>query len=347
LVAFVVRQLFEWSILCAMSSYVKMGINAIIRPPRARYAVEQLPATIPLVGLPDIRREAVEFRNARGQKIVGSYYVPPYRIEEPSCVLYLHGNASCQMEGIFLVSVFCPAGVAVLCFDFAGCGNSEGDYISLGMHEKDDVARAIEFVRARFHVGRVAIWGRSMGAATAFFTLADDPTIACAVADSPFASLKTLIQELAGNFHAPGFLSSMAVSYLARKIKAIANFDIKDLNPVTAAAMCFSPILIMHGVQDTFIKPEHSQKLFAAYAGEDKEFRLIDGADHNSERPLDVQVQAIMFIARALEAPVVIEEISGLVQSARYHFAGVTEMMEFTGFTDDELAQMRQIAAEH
>lgn len=309
--------------------------------------MDQLPPIFHIPGMGDVPRTPVDFQNARGHKIVGSYYAPPYEMDELSCVLYLHGNASCQMEGIFLVPVFVPAGVAVLCFDFAGCGNSEGDYISLGMHEKDDVARAIEFVRQRFKVGRVAIWGRSMGAATAFFTLADDPTIACAVADSPFASLKKLIQELAGNFHAPGFLSSMAVSYLARKIKSIAHFEIKDLNPIKAAAMCFSPVLIMHGARDTFIKPEHSQQLFDAYAGEDKELRIIEGADHNSERPLDVQVQAIMFIARALEAPVVIDEISGLVQSARYHFAGVNEMMEFSGFTDDELAQMRQIAAEH
>jgi pimeloyl-ACP methyl ester carboxylesterase len=136
----------------------------------------------------------------------------------------------------------------------------------------------------------------------------------------------------------------MATSYLARKIKTVAGFDIKDLNPITAAAMCFSPLLVLHGAQDNFIKPDHSRRLFEAYAGEDKELRLIEGADHNSERPLDVQVQAIMFIARALDAPIVIDEISGLVASARYHFAGVHEMMEFSGFSEEELAQMRQLA---
>jgi alpha/beta superfamily hydrolase len=103
------------------------------------------------------------------------------------------GNASCQTEGIFFV----PAGVSVLCFDFAGCGNSEGDYIPFGISQKDDLARAIDFVRERFHAGRIAIWGRSIGAAVAFSTLADDPTITCSVADSPFASLKKLVQELA------------------------------------------------------------------------------------------------------------------------------------------------------
>jgi pimeloyl-ACP methyl ester carboxylesterase len=131
----------------------------------------------------------------------------------------------------------------------------------------------------------------------------------------------------------------MAVSYLARKIKAIAHFDIKDLNPIQAAVMCFSPVLIMHGAQDTVIKPEHSQKLFAACAGEDTELRIIEGADHNRKSPFDIRVQAILFVARALKAPVVIDAISGLVASARYHFAGVHEIME--------VAQMRQFAADH
>jgi pimeloyl-ACP methyl ester carboxylesterase len=244
------------------------------------------------------------------------------------------------MEGVFLVPIFVPAGVSVLCFDFAGCGNSEGEYISLGMHEKDDVAHAIEFVRQRFRVGKIAIWGRSMGAATAFFTLAEDPTIACAVVDSAFASLKRLVQELAGQYHAPGFVSSLAVSYMAKKIKAIAEFNIKQLRPIKAAGKCFPPILILHGKLDRFIQPHHSTKLFKAYAGEDKELKLIEGADHNSERPRDVMLQAVMFIARALDAPVVFDEMAMMVESGGYHFADVSQMMEFRGFGDEEVVEM-------
>jgi dipeptidyl aminopeptidase/acylaminoacyl peptidase len=324
-----------------------MGINAIIRPPRAQYPIDQLPPFFLVPGFGEIPRTPIEFHNSRGLKIVGSYYAPPYEMEDLSCVLYLHGNASCQMEGLFLVPIFVPAGVAVLCFDFSGCGNSEGDYISLGMHEKDDVARAIDFVRSQFHIGRVAIWGRSMGAATAFFTLADDPTIACAVTDSPFSSLKVLIHDLASSYRAPGFLTSLAVSFLAKKIKTIAHFDITDLNPIQAAGMCFSPVFIMHGVQDKFIKPEHSTQLFQAYAGDEKQLRLIDGADHNSQRPLEVQMEAIMFIARALDAPVVVEDFAMVDASSGFHFGGVQEMMEFSRFTDDELAQMQQFGGDN
>jgi pimeloyl-ACP methyl ester carboxylesterase len=251
------------------------------------------------------------------------------------------------MEGIFLVPVFVPAGVSVFCFDFAGCGNSGGDYISLGMFEKDDVAYAIDHIRKNFGVGKVAIWGRSMGAATAFFTMADDPTIAGAVCDSPFASLKRLISELASTYHAPGFLASVGVSYLSRKIKALAGFNIKDLNPIKAAAMCFTPLLLMHGENDKFILPRHSQQILAAYQGDDKEFVIIPGADHTSERPHEIQVQAIMFLARVLDVGIAIDDIGMLVESARGHFAGVQETMEFTGFSEEELAQIRRLAQEH
>lgn len=138
-------------------------------------------------------RESVQFRNSRGLDIVGSSYAPPFKHADACCVCYLHGTASCQLEGLFLVPIFIPASVSVLCFDFSGCSN----YISLGMFERDDVKCAIEYLRTRQNVGRVAIWGRSMGAITALFTVSDDPTIACAACDSPFASLSELIRDIA------------------------------------------------------------------------------------------------------------------------------------------------------
>jgi pimeloyl-ACP methyl ester carboxylesterase len=215
------------------------------------------------------------------------------------------------------------------------------------MFEKDDVAYAIDYVRKNFGVGKVAIWGRSMGAVTAFFTMADDPTIAGAVCDSPFASLKQLIGELASTYRAPGFVTSMAVSYMGRKIKSLAGFNIKDLNPIKAAAMCFTPLLLLHGANDKFIQPQHSQQIFAAYQGDEKELFLIPGADHNSERPHEVQVQAIMFLARVLDVGIAIDDIGMLVGSAKFHFAGVQDTINFSEFSEEELVQMRHLADEH
>jgi alpha/beta superfamily hydrolase len=37
--------------------------------------------------------------------------------------------------------------VTLFAFDFTGCGRSEGDYISLGWYEREDVECVIEFLR--------------------------------------------------------------------------------------------------------------------------------------------------------------------------------------------------------
>ena len=57
-----------------------------------------------------------------------------------------------------------PAGLSVFAFDFSGCGMSEGAHVSLGWYEKDDIASIVAFLRNVTKIGRIGLWGRSMGA---------------------------------------------------------------------------------------------------------------------------------------------------------------------------------------
>lgn len=54
--------------------------------------------------------------------------------------------------------------MSVFCFDFAGSGISEGEYVSLGYYEKDDVACVVKHLRESGLVSTIGMWGRSMGA---------------------------------------------------------------------------------------------------------------------------------------------------------------------------------------
>lgn len=310
-----------------MSKYVEMGARAVIRPPRCEYDLSELPDVmdIPFVG--QIHRRPISFKNTRGLNIIGSFYAPMEIVPESSCIVYLHGNASCQKEGVFLARIFLPYGVSVLCFDFSGCGLSEGEYISLGYYERDDVTCAIDYVRKQFNVGRVALWGRSMGAVTALYALADDPTIAAAVVDSPFASLPDLVKDIAARMHIPGFVASAAKSLIARKIRQMMDFDIGKLVPIDTAPNCFSPVRFVHGEQDDFIDKSHSQRLIEKYSGEDKEIFIVEG-QHNSPRPIDTQLYCVMFLAQYLEAPVIYDEVIELLSHGSFvqHFANAEEM---------------------
>ena len=63
-------------------------------------------------------------------------------------------------------------------------------YLSLGFHERDDLAVVVEHLRATERVSSIGLWGRSMGAATALLHADRDPSIGGLVLDSPFSDLK-------------------------------------------------------------------------------------------------------------------------------------------------------------
>ena len=85
-----------------------------------------------------------------------------------------------------------------------GSGQSDGKYVTLGWREQDDLALAIQHLRALGTVSTIGLWGRSMGAVTALLYSQRDPSIA-GVVRATVALAKAL--------HArPAELSSLAAS---------------------------------------------------------------------------------------------------------------------------------------
>uniref|UniRef100_UPI0035C7604D CocE/NonD family hydrolase n=1 Tax=Serratia quinivorans TaxID=137545 RepID=UPI0035C7604D len=65
-------------------------------------------------------------------------------------------------------------------FDFSGCGNSEGDWVTLGFKEKDDLKSIIEYLYEHKRVSVVGLWGRSMGATSSLYYLSENQgTVYC------------------------------------------------------------------------------------------------------------------------------------------------------------------------
>jgi pimeloyl-ACP methyl ester carboxylesterase len=106
------------------------------------------------------------------------------------CVIYMHGNSSSRLEALESVPYLLPSNITLMCFDFAGCGLSEGEYISLGWWEREDLGIIIEYLRKERRVSTIGLWGRSMGAVTSLLYGDRDPSIAGMVLDSPFADMK-------------------------------------------------------------------------------------------------------------------------------------------------------------
>eukprot|EP00826_Nyctotherus_ovalis_P061701 TRINITY_DN8804_c0_g3_i1.p1 TRINITY_DN8804_c0_g3~~TRINITY_DN8804_c0_g3_i1.p1 ORF type:complete len:414 (+),score=89.36 TRINITY_DN8804_c0_g3_i1:61-1302(+) len=278
--------------------------KAIIRPPRDEYTDEELGPAKFMIGKKTFQRTDFDLMNERKQKLKCSFF-EPIESERPSkelpCVIYLHGNSSSRIEAIPYVRTFLPSYITIFCFDFSGSGRSDGEYISLGWWEREDLKVVVDYLRSSGKTNTIGLWGRSMGAATALLHADRDPSIAGLVLDSPFSSLTKLAEELYKKYASgvPGFLYSMAQWYVKKKIKSAAKFSIDDLAPINHVKGTFIPALFVVAKEDSLIDPKHGEELYKAYAG-DKNIIRVDG-DHNSHRPYHAITSIYIFFFNVLQ----------------------------------------------
>jgi pimeloyl-ACP methyl ester carboxylesterase len=259
--------------------------KAIIRPAREEYEDKHLgPKEFHIKGKL-YRRTDLELKNKKGLVLRCSHFEPVQRVcEQLPCVIYLHGNCSSRLESLYTLEILLPANITLFCFDFAGSGMSEGDFISLGWFEREDIEVTVNHLRSSGRTSTIGLWGRSMGAVASLMYVDRDPCIAGMVVDSPYSNLRVLQDELVRNHTKVPSVVLSIVSALTRKtIKSKAGFDIDNLVPLNYMASSFVPSFFVAGKDDKFVNPKHAQELYDKYTG-DKNIVLVNG-DHNSARP--------------------------------------------------------------
>jgi hypothetical protein len=190
----------------------------------------------------------------------------------------------------------------------SGSGLSEGEYVSLGYYEKDDIKVVVDFLRKSDTVSTIGLWGRSMGAVTALLHVDRDPSIAGMVIDSPFMKLRMLGEELYKKYSpVPKIFMGIAMGLVKRSVKSRAKFDLDDLVPIDHVSKSFIPALFIVAKSDDFIDPHHGKDLYEKYSGE-KKIMVVDG-DHHSERSMEVLDEVEKFFIRCLRIDEVIPKI--------------------------------------
>ncbi|TMW95460.1 hypothetical protein EJD97_008793 [Solanum chilense] len=281
-------------------------VNFIIRPPRAEYDPKNdlLDEEFMLKGK-WYQRKDLEVKNSRDDVLKCSHYMPLIRPEGKPlpCVIYCHGNSGCRADASEAAIILLPSNITVFTLDFSGSGLSGGEHVTLGWNEKDDLRAVVEYLRTDGNVSLIGLWGRSMGAVTSLMYGAEDPSIAGMVLDSPFSDLVDLMTELVDTYkiRLPKFTVKFAIQYMRRAVLKKAKFDIAELNTIKVAKSCFVPVLLGHGVDDDFIQPHHSDRVFDAYMG-DKNIIKFEG-DHNSPRPQFYFDSISIFFNNVLQPP--------------------------------------------
>jgi pimeloyl-ACP methyl ester carboxylesterase len=182
--------------------------------------------------------------------------------------------------------------------DLSGSGQSDGEFISLGYFERDDVHSACEFLRREKAVNRTILWGRSMGASLALWCAGDHvPTVVGCIADSPYGSLRMIMEDQASKsviLHAVVWLFGGSVN---RNMRSLAGVGVDDISLWEAVVNAKVPALIVHGMEDDFIAVRQARELFGRYGCPEKFLWTVNG-DHASEREIGDVLVMVEFVLR-------------------------------------------------
>ncbi len=231
-----------------------------------------------------------------------AWFIPA---EEPArgTILYLHGVGDNKISGLLLAEVFHRHRFNVMLYDSRAHGMSEGKYCTYGYYERHDVKKAIDILLERHQtsMGKIGVFGTSMGAAIAVQAAAIEPRIAAVVAEGCFTNLRTITVDYQKRlirlpWH---FLRNLVM----KRSEFLADFDHHEVSPLRSVKNIHVPVLFIHGKNDTFIRYQYSEELYAA-AHEPKELYLIEKANHTDIHQIaqqEYEERIVQFFERWLQ----------------------------------------------
>jgi dipeptidyl aminopeptidase/acylaminoacyl peptidase len=222
---------------------------------------------------------------SRGGLILRGCFIPVSGAR--GTVVFCHGHAGSMDPDVKYVPAFYERGYNVLMFDFRGHGRSEGQHVSMGYHERQDLLGAVDYLQSR-GIDRVGVLGFSMGGAVAMATAPQSEAIRAVVSDGGFARLSDTIaagvRERSPSSRSgqglPGFLASMVGHLIVWLMGLRLGCSLSEADPIRwVDRIAPRALFIIHGALDPFVAVEEARELYAA-AGEPKEIWIVPEAGH-------------------------------------------------------------------
>ncbi|MBN4064460.1 alpha/beta fold hydrolase [Dehalococcoides mccartyi] len=180
-----------------------------------------------------------------------------------SWVIMVHGDDTNRGDAktgtLGIARALHKRGFGILMFDLRGRGDSPAAMSSSGYFERLDLQGASDYlVNKGADRSRVGVLGFSLGGAVALMAGANPNNFGAVVSDSAFADLSLVLRSSMTGIKRPLTLWFPGMEFMARQIYGI---DIKDISPARAIARSDTPVLVIHGEDDTVIPVEHARLL--------------------------------------------------------------------------------------
>ena len=216
--------------------------------------------SLPTSVIPESLRTQIVL-TSQGKKIYG-YFVRSTDPAERNVILYNHGNRDHLQFYWDRVEYFYRMGFNVFIYDYQGYGMSEGEPSEAGIYA--DAIAAYQYVRSQgFADTSISVYGFSLGGAPAVHLSSQVFTPKKLILEAPFASASALTQSAT--------LLDLPSTYVMKG----------EYNNAEKIRRSTAPLLIIFGVNDTFIDIEKNGRVIFRNANDPKEFIAVNGADHS------------------------------------------------------------------
>jgi fermentation-respiration switch protein FrsA (DUF1100 family) len=262
--------------------------DLVTHPIEVREAIDETPAGC---GLP---YEDVRVTSADGLTLAG-WYVPS---QNGAAVMAQHGYKYNRTEMLEEAEMLCRHGYGVLVTSVRAHDQSEGELVSFGYREMQDLEAWYHFLLARDDVepGKIGILGNSMGGSLAIQYAAENGDIKAVVGHSAFSSLDDTVATSIRHFTGlPSFpFAPMIVFWAEQEV----GFDSSSINAKNwIAEISPRPVLLIQGGADEIISASSGELLYEA-AGEPKELWYEPALGHATfdlDRPEEFEARLVAF----------------------------------------------------
>lgn len=240
----------------------------------------------------DLNYEDVVFASRDGLTLRG-WFVPA--ISPRGTVIFCPGHAGSMDPDLKYAPAFHARGYNVLMFDFRAHGRSDGNLVSMGSLEQQDLLGATDFLRRR-GIGRLGVLGFSMGGRVAISAAPQTEAIAAVVSDGGPVTILEAVAAGSRQRGLPGFLAVLIARltlWLAGR-RVGCNLSEADA-PRWVSRLAPRALLLVHGGRDPYVSTVAVQALFAA-AEQPKELWIVPEAGH---RQAD-ELQPDEYLARVI-----------------------------------------------
>jgi len=268
--------------LLVLSFYVtkKVWMKHLFNPPPSTRVVKEVTPEYYRIPFEKIEIESKDGTKIKGWFISSKKKGRPFK-QSKGTIIVCHGITSSRYFHLPRSIFFYYLGYNILLFDLRTHGHSEGEFVTFGYKEQDDIEAVVYYIKNRKDIEnkKIALVGHSMGAATAILLSAKKPLLDALISIACYSSVEEDMDYWVTHI---AKLPKFPFVYFGKKMfRDALKIDFKLINPIDHIQDIKTPVFFLHGTKDDVSPYRSSERLFEK-AREPKKLWIIENAKHET-----------------------------------------------------------------